>query len=686
MNHRRKLLTLVLLAVLILAVPGVVQADTPASPSLPVGPDEQLGPAFTYQGYLKDGNSPAEGSYDLIFDLYDAEEDGNLLGSLTQEDVTVVDGYFTITLNYGTGVFDGQARWLEIRVRPGAETGAFTLLTPRQAITAAPYAAYAQTVGEHSHWGATWSGSGTGMTLSGDDTGLSASGDNYGLVGINPSSNSNVAAVFGYASSPTGYTNGVWGQSDSSTAGTGVFGFAAAANGDTYGIVGLVSSPDGYAGYFISGVGNGVKISAPAGKIGLNVESGQALVAGNTIWHAGNDGAGSGLDADLLDGLHASDIQQHYANVIVVAKSGGDYDNITAALNSINDASDTNRYLVRVMPGIYTEKVTMKQYVDIEGSGELSTRITFTGSVSSNTGTVVGTNDAELRFLAVENTGGNTYAIAIHNNTASPHLTHVTASASGGAYSYGVYNASSSPTMTNMAVNASGSSYSYGVYNSSSSPTMMMNVTASASGGTNNIGVSNTSSSPTMMMNVTASASGGTNSYGVFNSSSSPTMTNVTASASGGANSYGVYNLSSSPTMTNVTASASGGANSYGVYNASSSPIMINVTASASGGSTNNIGVYNLSSSPTLHNCTLHASGGTSAFGIRNSATGGSYTVRVDNSQVSGSTNTIYNESEFSTLVGATLLDGGAVAPNGGTVTCAGVYNESYTFYASTCP
>ena len=26
----------------------------------------------------------------------------------------------------------------------------------------------------------------------------------------------------------------------------------------------------------------------------------------NTVWHAGNDGSGSGLDADLLDGNHAS--------------------------------------------------------------------------------------------------------------------------------------------------------------------------------------------------------------------------------------------------------------------------------------------------------------------------------------------------------------------------------------------
>src|SRR6056300_637683 len=35
------------------------------------------------------------------------------------------------------------------------------------------------------------------------------------------------------------------------------------------------------------------------------VQSG-ATIAGNTIWHAGNDGASSGLDADLLDGQHGS--------------------------------------------------------------------------------------------------------------------------------------------------------------------------------------------------------------------------------------------------------------------------------------------------------------------------------------------------------------------------------------------
>ena len=40
----------------------------------------------------------------------------------------------------------------------------------------------------------------------------------------------------------------------------------------------------------------------------LAVSGSTATVAGNKIWHAGNDGSGSGLDADLLDGKHLSDI------------------------------------------------------------------------------------------------------------------------------------------------------------------------------------------------------------------------------------------------------------------------------------------------------------------------------------------------------------------------------------------
>src|SRR5205085_11864076 len=140
-----------------------------------------------------------------------------------------------------------------------------------------------------------------------------------------------------------------------------------------------------------------------------------------------------------------------------VAKSGVAFTSIQAALTSITDNSAANRYVVRVSPGAYTETVTMKPYVDIEGSGEGNTKISFTGSASANTGTVIGEDNTELRSLTVENTGGITNAVAIFNSGASPSLLHVTATASGGSNNYGIRNiSSSSPTMTDVTAGASG--------------------------------------------------------------------------------------------------------------------------------------------------------------------------------------------------------------------------------------
>ena len=105
-----------------------------------------LGNAFTYQGRLTDGGTPANGEHDLRFILYDAAVGGSQSGPiLINENVLVTNGLFTVALDFGAGVFTGAARWIEIAVRPGASAGAFTPLDPRQPLTAAPYALYALT-------------------------------------------------------------------------------------------------------------------------------------------------------------------------------------------------------------------------------------------------------------------------------------------------------------------------------------------------------------------------------------------------------------------------------------------------------------------------------------------------------------------------------------------------------------
>jgi len=102
----------------------------------------QLGTGFTYQGHLSDGAVSANGTFDFEFQLFPAAAGGT--GSTTQTlgDVTVASGLFTVRLDFGAE-FAGSPRWLEIRVRPGASTGAYTTLTPRQELTPTPNALFA---------------------------------------------------------------------------------------------------------------------------------------------------------------------------------------------------------------------------------------------------------------------------------------------------------------------------------------------------------------------------------------------------------------------------------------------------------------------------------------------------------------------------------------------------------------
>lgn len=58
--------------------------------------------AFSYQGYLQDNGDPANGPFDFEFKLFDAPAGGSQLGSTaTLDDVTVLDGLFTVTLDFG---------------------------------------------------------------------------------------------------------------------------------------------------------------------------------------------------------------------------------------------------------------------------------------------------------------------------------------------------------------------------------------------------------------------------------------------------------------------------------------------------------------------------------------------------------------------------------------------------------
>ncbi len=159
-------------------------------------------------------------------------------------------------------------------------------------------------------------------------------------------------------------------------------------------------------------------------------------------------------------------------NVIVVAKSGGDFDNPIDAINSITDASRSNPYILSVSPGVYnlgTMPLYMKSHVSLVGSGQKATFIV--GKVDSavlapdqGPGLINGADVSEIRHLTVINRNFGT-AHAIHNYGASSSLiSHVTAIARGGGDS------------------SVGSAFKAGIWNDGGSRTVLEHVTARALG------------------------------------------------------------------------------------------------------------------------------------------------------------------------------------------------------------
>ncbi|HEV8368288.1 MAG TPA: tail fiber domain-containing protein [Pyrinomonadaceae bacterium] len=94
---------------------------------------------FTYQGRLLSGGLPANGSHDFQFRLFDDPTGDTQVGpSITLTAVNVNNGVFSVRLDFGNQ-FPGANRFLEIRVKQSTDEF-FSVLSPRQAITSAPYA------------------------------------------------------------------------------------------------------------------------------------------------------------------------------------------------------------------------------------------------------------------------------------------------------------------------------------------------------------------------------------------------------------------------------------------------------------------------------------------------------------------------------------------------------------------
>ncbi len=169
--------------------------------------------------------------------------------------MAVSGGLFTTQIDVGGGVFYGMQRWLEIGVRPGGSTGAYTTLSPKQELTPAPYALalpglYTEqndtspnVIGGYAGNWVTEGAYGAAIGGGGDATGSNRVTDNYGTVG-------------GGYGNQAGTDDGSTGNQASATVGGG---YANAATGGDSTVGGGVNNT---AGAFYATVGGGALNSA----------------------------------------------------------------------------------------------------------------------------------------------------------------------------------------------------------------------------------------------------------------------------------------------------------------------------------------------------------------------------------------------------------------------------------------
>jgi hypothetical protein len=203
---------------------------------------------------------------------------------------------------------------------------------------------------------------------------------------------------------------------------------------------------------------------------------------------------------------------------------------------------------------------------------------------------------------------------------------------------------------------------------------------------------------------------GGQQSVALFSESTSPRFSHVTAVASGGSENYGIHVSNGSPVLANVTASGSGGGQSFGVANFNGVLGISNSALSAAdaaginvgllttfGGTTRvlstsltgsggaiAIGMRSYNGSHSLQNVVASGSGSGESYGIYNGQKTSGPSVSVNQSRISGGTNSVFALGG-SVKVGASQLTGPAGVGDLGTVVCAASYNGSFAPLGAGC-
>jgi hypothetical protein len=329
-----------------------------------------------------------------------------------------------------------------------------------------------------------------------------------------------------------------------------------------------------------------------------------------------------------------------YERTVLVSPTGTPAANgaaLLAAMAGITDATSTRQVLLKVEPGIYdlgTERLLIKNWVDVEGSGELVTLVRSDALASGSVATITIPSHTELRSLTVVQDGGH-IPMAVHVEVGG-RVRDLTARTSGGSFAAMALRADGAARIDRVSAQAIATDASvYGIilYGAGSE---LRNVTAYAQ------------------------ASGSSNSAGITVQQGGHELDGVRAEASGGASAFGLLSMTTGiPTLR-----------------------LRNVSLRASEAATTNIALRLLDHRLEATNLSASADGNDAVGMTIGHPSGPGALANVHASQISATTAVRNLSSSNTARFGASQLTG---AISGSNLTCVHSYDGSFVARTASC-
>ena len=326
---RFRLLVVAGVVVVMLVSTAVVLAQSSKSPGSAYGQFN----GFSYQGQLRRGNAPYNGTCSMQFSVWDSLSSPTGQQGLTSvfQPVTVTNGLFTVQTGFGRAYFDGSPRWLQVDVKCGADI-AYTTLSPRQTLGAVPYAEYAL-----GNWGLNGNGGTSAGNFLGtsDNLTLTLGVSNTAVLRLVPDGGSgfNAPGVIGGANNRV--TNGAFGATIAGGGGV----FPNTVSGDWGTVGGGFGNEAGFEAAVAGGresTASGVFATVPGGH--RNVAQGQGSFAAGQFAEALDNGSFVWADDTFSNpafksgGANQFDVRATGGISLVTKVTGAFFDTIAAGV------------------------------------------------------------------------------------------------------------------------------------------------------------------------------------------------------------------------------------------------------------------------------------------------------------------------------------------------------------------